>query len=73
MGELNMSTPGKAKMAISDKSLIGWKPRKWVKEGRRLYNGNGRRKPRGKKFTRSASAMRRKRRNAAQRKAARRA
>lgn len=65
-----MSTPGKAQMAVNNKSLIGWKPRKWEKRLRwESALGHGRRKPRGKHHPNPA-ALRRKARSLAKRKAA---
>lgn len=57
----------RAMLAADDPTLIGWKPRAWQKSSRRMWNGNGRRKPRGSSYTASPAAQRRKARNKAAR------
>lgn len=47
---------------------IGWKPRAWKRDGRKLYHGNGRIKPPGPRHTKSPAALRRKGRSLAGRK-----
>ncbi len=49
-------------------NLIGWKPRAWKKNGGRMYNGNGHRKPKGPRHTPSPASIRRKHRSLAGRK-----
>lgn len=55
-----------ANIAALDRN-IGWKPRAWAKSTRRMWNGNGRRKPKGKARTLGPVQKRRKARNAAKR------
>lgn len=51
-------------------ALIGWKPRAWMRSERRLWSGNGRRKPKGRAYTAGPASIRRKARSLARRKAA---